>query len=220
MKKMQTPLIKKFEKYNFQLKHLLVLFVILVSFLVLVSFVQKVSLQDLLLKTQNWYQRDSAERMANLTATSLELLLETNRHIKEFNDVEKENIIQAFNIILSQQKLQQNVADVSILVSNGQNFFAIDNGKVLYDYFFGKSLSNLPGMAVYDRAIDLYKTELARKMADNEQIYSIPEDEQVFHVFVPFVPKGEYVGAVYVKNTPDFSFITREIIASYDKTAL
>jgi signal transduction histidine kinase len=70
------------------------------------------------------------------------------------------------------------------------------------------------------KAIQYYRTDLKNQLMENEQIYSIREGEQVFHVFVPFVPKGEFVGAVYIKNTPDFSFITRKIITSYDETAL
>ncbi|MEJ2051869.1 MAG: HAMP domain-containing sensor histidine kinase [Calditrichota bacterium] len=55
---------------------------------------------------------------------------------------------------------------------------------------------------------------------NNEQIYSIREGKETFHVFVPFVPKGEFVGAIYIKNIPDFTFISKEIIVSYDETAV
>ncbi len=210
----------KFEKYHFELKHILVLFSILTLFLILISFVQKTSLQDLLFKTQKWYQQDSAERMANLTATSLELLLETIEHPAYHQENDQQRIIQAFNIILSQQKLQQNVQDVCILLSVGNSVLAIDNGKQLYDYFFEKKANIISEDSLYREAITLYKNQLRHQIRENEEIYSIPEGDQVFHVFVPFVPKGEYAGAVYVKYTPDFSFITGEIIASYDETAL
>jgi hypothetical protein len=61
--------------YHFEFKHLIVLLVILIVFQLLVSFVQKRSIQDLLVKTQDWYQLDSAERLGNISATSLELWL-------------------------------------------------------------------------------------------------------------------------------------------------
>jgi hypothetical protein len=57
---------EKFKKYHFEFKHLLVVLVVLVFFQLLVSIVHKSSIQNLLLKTQDWYQQDSAERLANL----------------------------------------------------------------------------------------------------------------------------------------------------------
>lgn len=213
--------LEKFKKYHFEIKHLIVLFIVLIFFMILVSLVQKTSLQELLLRTQEWYQRDSAERMANLTATSLELLLENAGSPFSNNPEERQRMVQSFNIILSQQILQQNVEAVCIFVSRGGQIYAIDDGNVLYDYFFDHSIplhrtENDP----YAAALALYQNTLQEAMRRSEQIFSIAEGDHIFHVFVPFVPKGEYVGAVYVKNTPDFTFITREIITSYDETAL
>jgi light-regulated signal transduction histidine kinase (bacteriophytochrome) len=34
------------------------------------------------------------------------------------------------------------------------------------------------------------------------------------------VLRGEYIGAVYMKNTPDFSFISSKIISNYDETSI
>lgn len=220
MNNKKSPSLERFKKYHFELKHLLVLFIILIFFLILVSFVHKTSLRGLLINTQDWYQQDSAERLANLTATSIELLLETSGKQQETNPLEIQKIVQAFNIILSQQQLQQNVDEVFILVSDGKKTLAIDNGRDLYNYFFRGEEISPPLKKNQIKAIQYYETELKEKMRANEQIYSVREDDQVFHVFVPFVPKGEYVGAVYVKNKPDFSFITQKIISSFDETAL
>ncbi|HEX2984941.1 MAG TPA: hypothetical protein VHO28_15475, partial [Ignavibacteriales bacterium] len=75
MKMNKENIFLKLTKYRFEFRHLTLLFGILIGFQILISLVQKTSLQNFLLKTQDWYQKDSAERMANLTATSLELLL-------------------------------------------------------------------------------------------------------------------------------------------------
>ncbi|MCB0315795.1 MAG: histidine kinase, partial [Calditrichaeota bacterium] len=123
--------LEKFKKYHFEIKHLIVLFIVLIFFMILVSLVQKTSLQELLLRTQEWYQRDSAERMANLTATSLELLLENAGSPFSNNPEERQRMVQSFNIILSQQILQQNVEAVCIFVSRGGQIYAIDDGNVL-----------------------------------------------------------------------------------------
>ena len=125
-------LAEKIQQYHFELKHVLVLFIILAAAQVLVSFVHKVSLQNFLVKAQNSYQQDSAERLANLTATSLELLLETSAPSQVHRDLSRRKIIEAFNIILSQQLLLRQVEEICILVELENKVYAIDNGAVLY----------------------------------------------------------------------------------------
>ena len=66
---------QSFKEYNFKLKHLMTFFLILVIFLTIVTMFHKSSIQSFLLTTQDWYQQESSERLANLMATSLELLL-------------------------------------------------------------------------------------------------------------------------------------------------
>ncbi|RMF55799.1 MAG: histidine kinase, partial [Calditrichaeota bacterium] len=94
--------IKRIQKSHFQVKHLLVIFFILIFFLILILFVQKTSVQELLVNTQNWYQQDSAERMANLTATTLELLIEQNTESRFITPRDKARMIKALDILLSQ----------------------------------------------------------------------------------------------------------------------
>ena len=52
----------------------------------------------------------------------------------------------------------------------------------------------------------------------SELITSIQEGQSTFHVFVPLVPYGEYVGAVYLRIHPDVASISQQIVASFDKT--
>jgi signal transduction histidine kinase len=220
MKKSIKQLSESVNQYHFQLKHLMVLFLVLGMFFVVVSVIQKTTLKNLLINTQDWYQRDSAEMMANLTATSIELLLETTALSTSTNQPNELNIIQALNIILSQQKLEQHAQELCLLIDRGDSIVVFDNGKELYDYFFlGKfTYKEIPPQ--YQPAVTLYRQQIAQGFKLNEKVISYAEDNRIFHVFVPFVPKGELQGALYVKNMPDFSFITTEIIASYDETAL
>lgn len=212
-------LFEKIQQYHFQLKHVIVLFTILLIFQLAVSFVHKLSLRDFLVRTQDWYQRDSAEKLANLTATSLELLLETTLQNPDMAAEEQRKMIQAFNIILSQQILQQHVEDLCVLVRNGADIFAIDNGQDLFDFLV---LHRMPEGALSPRHQEVVKMyqQYQESLRAQEQIFTRLEGRQTFHVFVPFVPRGEYMGAVYMKNTPDFSFITNEIITSYNQTSL
>jgi len=205
--------------YQFQLKHLTVLLAALLLFQIVVSFLHKASLSKLLDHTQEWYQQDSAERLANLTTTSLELLLETHSIKQRADENEIRKMVQWLDIILSQQLLSQNVKEICVLVRIDTTIAAIDDGRVMYEYMF-EDLRRLPPSTVrHQEAIDLYRS-LAAQFRKDEQIHTVVQSKQTFHVFVPFVPRGEFVGAVYVRTAPDFSFITQEIITSYDQTAV
>ncbi|MGE5679712.1 MAG: histidine kinase, partial [Bacillota bacterium] len=215
----ESNLFERFKRYRFQFKHLTVLFVILIAFQIILSFVHKASLQNFLVKTQEWYQRDSAERLANITTTSLELLLETVESNKSLTKNEKSKIIQAINIILSQQILQQNVQDISLLVSNGKENYAIKDGEDILSYLYYNNADVLKNKYVSSNTLNLYKG-VKKNILNSEQISSVLEGEQTFHIFVPFILRGECLGALYLKNTPDFSFITKEVINNYNETVI
>lgn len=206
--------------YRFELRHVTVLFMVILVFQLIVSFLHKASLQKFLVRTQEWYQQDSAERLANLTTTSLELLLEGNLRKGKADDREARKMVQGLNIILSQQFLNQNVQEICVIVPSDTSVVAIDDGNVLYDHIFAGRLRTT-GASTTDHAhaIELYR-RLAPSIRGSEQIQTVLEGKQTFHVFVPFVPHGEFMGALYMKNTPDFGFLSREIISSYDEIAL
>ncbi|MFZ5517553.1 MAG: ATP-binding protein [Candidatus Zhuqueibacterota bacterium] len=213
-------IVDKVKNYHFELRHLLVLLIILFSFQIFTTLIQKVSMRKFLLETQEWYQQDFAERIANLTATSLEMLLETSALNQKLGQVEIKKIIQAFNIILSQQLLQHHVEDVCVILSTkGEQIIATDNGQVLFSYFFEESRMPIFADTTHSHVIEMYK-KLSRQIEASEQIYSYLEGKQTFHVFVPFVPKGEYAGAVYMKSNPEFTLITSGIISGYNEISL
>jgi len=205
--------------YPFQLKHISVLFVIMIAFQLVVSLLHKSSLDRFLTGTQTWYQQDSAERLANLTATSLELILETKGQEPLPNEQEAARLVQGLNIILSQQILNQNVKRVAILVTENGNIHAIDEGQALYTYMFVRREGIPHADASYARAIELYG-RLEKQTSGREEIYSFVEGHEMFHVFVPFVLRGELVGVLYMENTPDFSAITESVTSNYDETAV
>lgn len=214
-----SKIIDSIKKYRFEFKHLTVLFVVLVFFQIILSFIQKNSLQSYLIETQKSYQQYSAEKMANLTSTSLELLLE-NINIRELKEEgERKKIIQSFNIIFSQQLLQQNVEDICLIVTKDKFTFAIDDGAILFDYLTN-NLNSIPETEIrHSFAVKKYN-EINERVRLEEQIYSELEGMQTFHIFVPFVPNGEYQGVLYLKKSPDFTSLTHEIISSYDEAAI
>jgi anti-sigma regulatory factor (Ser/Thr protein kinase) len=211
-------LTKNINHYHFEWKHLLVLFIVLIFFQIIVSFVHKISLTELQGVTQDWYKRDSAERIASLTTTSLELLLETSSIIENSSSEKKREMIQAFNIIFSQQLLQENIDEILVLISEGDGIFAIKDGSSFYNFLFNEKRPQTE-TAHQNNAVALYRG-IAKKIMQTEQIYTMEEGEHTYHVFVPLVPNGEFAGAVYLKISPDFSFINRQVISSYDQTAL
>jgi len=210
---------KQEKRYHFQLQHLFVLLAIVVFFQILVSFVHKLSLKNLTVKTQSWYQKDFAERLANLTTTSLEMLMETTLQSQSLSHADTSKIVRAFNIILTQQLLQHHVEDVCILISRKENTYVIDNGQLLFSYIMDHDQPIHTDYKNHYKAMQLYR-ENREQIMKSEQILSIVEDDQIFHVLVPLVPKGEFFGVVYVKSRPDFRFITKGIISSYDESSL
>jgi hypothetical protein len=192
-----AALLESLRRYHFEFRHLTILFIVLIVFQLAVSFVHRNSVQQFLTETQSWYQQDSAERLANLTSTSLELLLESKAE--------------------GGKLLHQNVQEVCLLLVSGDSVIAIDDGASLYALLVEHVRAPSPAPATHARAVAMYE-ELRAQMQDAEQSRTIMEGTETFHTFVPFVPRGEFVGALYMKNTPDFAFITRDLISSYGQT--
>ena len=212
-------LIEKAKEYHFEFKHVTVLFIILFAFQLIISFINKASIRNFLNSTQEWYQKDSAEEIANLTTMSLELVLESIDPKTELNKDKRKKIVQSFNIIFSQQQLKHNINGLYMLVNSGDNVYAIDDGETLFSFLFDHRQVETANEKSKLAIIDMYK-EIKDQLSSKEQIISIITDKKTFNIFVPFVLRGEYIGAVYMKNTPDFSFISNQVISNYDETSI
>jgi len=215
----QKKLLDKFREYHFEFKHLTVLFIVIFVFQLIISIINKVSITNFLSTTQEWYQKDSAERLANLTTTSLELLLESINPKRNLNEDEARRISQSFDIIFSQQILQHNIEALCILVNKGDSVVAVDDGKLLYAYLVNDDLLTASTNKNYKKGIALYMP-IKKQVESQEQIQTILTDKKSYNIFVPFVLRGEVIGALYMKNSPDFSFITDQIISGYDETSV
>ncbi|WKZ70834.1 MAG: ATP-binding protein [Melioribacteraceae bacterium] len=211
--------IEHLKRYRFELRHITVLFIVLVFFQIILSIIQKQSLQNFLENTQQWYQQDSAEKIAHLATTSMELLLE-NVDIRNIDsDYEQRKIIQSFNIIFSQQLLEKNIEDICLIVNIENQEVAIDDGTTLFNFLHDPNKLEITAATRHQPALSAYK-KIKESIKLDERIYSIIEGEQTFHTFVPFVPNGEYQGVLYVRKQPDLHNITGEIISSYEETAI
>ncbi len=208
----------KISKYRFELRHITVLLVILISFQIILSFIQKSSIQNFLHKTQDWYQQDSAERMANLSTTSLELLVGNMRSDIQRSEEEKQKIVQSFNIIFSQQLLEPNVEETALIILQDDVPILINDGIDFYNLLTNKEVSFEPSKKS-ENALLLFEKNL-EFIKYSEEIFTVLDEDNTFHILVPFIPYGEFVGAFYMKNKPNFDFITNEVLTSYDEVAL
>jgi hypothetical protein len=212
-------IIEKVKEYHFEFKHLTILFVILFAFQIIISIINKSAIKTFLDNTQEWYQKDNAEKLANLTTTSLELLLENINPKDSLTEEDVNRIIQSFNIIFSQQILQQNVKELCIIVNKKENVYAIDDGRILFNYLFDESYIPIQDSIKHTNAKKLY-LQNNQQLKRTEQILSLISKEKDIHLFVPFIVRGEYVGALYIKITPNLAFITNEVIANLDETSI
>lgn len=212
-------LTEKIKQYRLEFKHLTVLFIVLIAFQIILSLLHKFTLQSSLTQTQDWYQKDSAEKLANVTATSIELLMETVYARQTLTENEQRSVITGLNIILSQQMLGRNAKEICIIVTRNGKTYAIDDGAVLFTFLTKGTVDVSRLQKPHIEAIMMYDTYGAQ-IRKKEEIYSILEGRRTFHTFVPFVPRGEFVGLLYMKNTPDFSVITSSFVSNYDETSM
>lgn len=214
-----NKIVEKVKEYHFEFKHVTVLFLILFAFQLIISFINKASIKSFLNSTQEWYQKDSAEEIANLTTTSIELVLESIDSQSELTKEKQRKVIQSFDIIFSQQQLKHNIEGLYILVNSGDDVYAIDDGKTLFSFLLDHKQIERTTDKNKLSVIGMYK-KIKNELSSTEQIKSIITDKKTFNIFVPFVLRGEFIGAVYMKNTPDFSFISNQVISNYDETSI
>lgn len=213
-------MLKKVRYLRFGWKHILIIFLTLIVFQVFISHLQQNTLRDLLSDTMDWYKQNSADQIGNLTTTSLELLLESDPLEYESDKVTRaKNLIHALNSVLKQPLMKRNVEAMCVIVPRGDKFIAMDLGQSLYNYFYDHELTDTSVSTVYKNAIARY-SKIHEQMMRSELISSFQEGQNIFHVYIPLVPFGEYGGAVYLKIHPDVSAISQQILASFNKTVL
>jgi hypothetical protein len=209
----------KYSKYKFQLRHVTVFLTILIAFQVILAFVQKSSLNDFLVETQAWYQKYSADRLAIVTSTSMELLFENLFMDKPQSEYDERRITYTFNVIFKQQLIQKSVKDITLILIKNHRLYVIDSGQKLYSYLINKLLPSDVEKEIHHEGVKLFLAH-RNQMKASEIIYSKLENQKTFNILVPFVPDGEYLGVMYMKITPDFSFLTKEVGANFDKVSL
>ncbi|HUI30145.1 MAG TPA: HAMP domain-containing sensor histidine kinase [Candidatus Acidoferrales bacterium] len=201
-------------------KHIGVIFVALMVFLVFVSHLQQNTLRDLLSDTMAWYKKNSAEQIGNLTTASLELLLESNTLTKGEDAADRErNLVHALNSILKQPLMNRNVEQMCVIFPYKNKYLAMDLGQNIYSYFFDHKPPDTLVDPMYQYAVARY-AGLHSEIMKSGLINSFQEKENIFHVYVPLEPYGEYAGAVYLRIHPDVSVISQQIVTNFNETVL
>jgi hypothetical protein len=209
----------KLSQYKFQIKHIAVFLVVLIIFQIILAFVQNNTLNEFLVETQSWYQKYSAESMAIVTSTSMELLFENLFLTKTIKDYDERNITYSFNVIFKQQLIQKSVSDICLILVKNNRLYVIDSGHNLYRYLSNNLLPCDVNNNPHSEGVDLFLSQRER-IKRSETVYSTLKNQKTFNILVPFVPNGEYLGVMYMKITPDFSFISKEVSSNFDKVAL
>lgn len=214
----QKNIFDKLKEYHFRFQHVTIIFGILVFLQLIISYINKATIRDFLSSTQEWYQRESAEELANLTTANLELILETVNPAEPRPSSSYAKIRQSFNIIFSQQSLQHDIKELCLLVRKDSTAFSIDDGTVLYNYLYNDSI-DVASSTKHKAAIDLYE-KVWKDLLAKEEIKTVVGEDGVYNIFVPLVVKGEYIGTMFVKMQKDFSIISEKVIASYNESSI
>lgn len=211
--------VEKFREYHFEFKHLSVLFFFLLFFQIVISLINKSSITSFLSDTKDWYQKDAVEKIANLTATSLELTLESYNNGEKLSEKEKTRIVQSLNIIFSQQILQHNIEELCIFAQRGDSVLKLKDGGQLFA-FVNNGIINQANVKDSETPALFLFNKYRDRIRDDEQIISIADTLNNLHVFVPFVIRGEQLGAVYMRNSPNFSTLSDELFASQNESTI
>ncbi len=216
---MTKGFLSKVSKYRFEIKHITIFFIVLILLQIIMVFVQKSSLKDFLVETQDWYKQYSAERLALINSTSMELLFENLFMNRSYSQIEDTKMIYSFNVIFKQQLMQRAIDDICLILIKDSRLYVIDSGQKLEAYLNGDLEPYGVNASTHSSAVDLFLS-IKDKIRSSEVIYSSLENQKTYNILVPFVPDGEYLGVMYMKITPDFSFLTEEIGANFDKFSL
>ncbi|RKY47086.1 MAG: histidine kinase [Candidatus Neomarinimicrobiota bacterium] len=210
-------MIKKITKgYHFEIRHFIILFFAIVCFQILLTVIHNTSTRSLLMKTMDLYRRDFVERVADLTTTSLELLLEQAYYNPPVTYEEERKLIRRFNIVLSQRYLQRNIREICIVLEKNNKLYFVSDGDQLYKFYFSNNLNEQSFGIINRSAMRMYQ-DIKDILKNREIIISFVGKNNNVTVGVPFVPWGEFSGMVYLRVVPDMRNIQKLISTSYDE---
>lgn len=201
---------------NFSL--ILILLVVVIGAQLVLTYYSKNTFHTFVGNTQDWYQNISVKRIANLTSTSLELLVEGQIMQKNIDPVQRNRVIKGIDIILSQNIMEKNADEICLFVNNSRDgFVPVDDGESLFRSVNENKIIRADEKK-YKHAKVLFNS-VRDELIQMEKIYVIVENEKIFHVFTPFTPNGEFLGVLYMKIVPNLSAISHDFLGSYNNVS-
>jgi len=212
---------RKLSEYRFEIRHVIVLFAVLITFQIILALLQKSLLGGFLQGTQNWFQKYYAERIAIVTSASLELLFQNQSRGGEADaDSTNNPMVYSVNVFFKQQLIQRSIEDIRLILIKDRDIYVISNGQALYSYFRGRLQPYRGDSASGADTGVRYFLSVQNDLSAHEKILSRLSNGKTFDVAVPFVPEGEYIGVLYMRISPDFSFLTNEVRANADQLSV
>ena len=218
--KVPEPVKTKLSRYRFEIRHIVVMVVVLITFQIILVFFQKENLESFLGEAQSWFRKYYAERLALVTTTNVELIFERQQRVRAQRDSAELYLAYSLNVIFKQQLIQRSGEDLCLILIKNHQLYIIDSGQKLTAFFSNKLMPLQEAeLTSHRQGVDFFLAE-KDEMRRREKIVSAVSNDKTFDVLVPFVPDGEYLGVMYMRITPDFTFLTTEIQSSFDKVAL
>ena len=209
----------KLSQHRFEINHILVFFIVVILFQVVLVFFQGSLVTNFLNDAQRWFQKYHAERIAIVTSASLENLFENQQRFRTEGKMDEAQTIYSVNVFFKQLVLQRNIEEIALILLKDDHMDLVSNGQDMNDFFKGI----LPAYGVRPHQTPnagvTYFSSVKEEMLRSERILSDVVDQKTFNVLVPFVPYGEYVGALYIRIAPDFTLLTDEVQSNFDRVS-
>jgi len=210
---------KGVKEFQFGIRHIILIFVITLTFLAISAYINNLTKNKLVNNTAEIYRKTSIENLADLTATSLELLLEQLLSRPDNSEEWKQEAVHGFDMILSQQALRENIEELCIMITYNDQIFAIDSGHELYAYYLRGELPPTASEDLHEHSIALYR-DVSQEIASDQSIMSFFSNNREFQILVPVIIKGNFSSVLYMRIGVDYSSLIREITIGYSNTSI
>jgi hypothetical protein len=208
----------KLTTYRFEIRHIILLVTVLIVFQIILALFQRILLDSFLGNTQSWFQKYYAERIAVVTSSSLELLFQNQVRERSRLDTLDNTIVYSLNVFLKQQTVARSVEAIVLILQKDRQIYVVSSGQALKEFLLG-SLAPLHEGAPVQPGVEYFMAE-QNDLREHEKVISMVRNQKTFDVLVPFVPNGEYLGALYMRISPDFAFLTGEVKSNFAKVSL
>jgi len=209
----------KLSQHRFEINHILVFFIVVILFQVVLVFFQGTLVTNFLNDAQRWFQKYHAERIAMVTSASLENLFESQQRVWADRRGDEAQTVYSVNVFFKQLVMQRNIEEIALILLKDDRMYVVSNGQQMSDFFKG-TLPPVENDATHAPPPGVgYFTAAKDEMLHNERILSEVVNQKTFNVLVPFVPYGEFVGALYVRISPDFTLLTAEVQSNFDRVS-